>query len=473
MHNYKLFKNNNKGGYMLEEILKLCDKKEDILNRTIECGSKKVSIVYCETLTDSSLIEKYIIKPLKNHKGNIKEEITSSHIKEIKGLDEALTEIFHGSTIIIIDNKELLSIETKKNLDRSIEESSTEGTISGPKDSFNENFNTNIGLIRKRIKNNNLNLETTTLGKESNTKVGILYMNNIVDKDLLKKVKENLSKIKNDVIIDGSYIREELSKKSLFPESNMTERPDEVTFSLLEGKVCIVTDNSPNVIIIPTFFIDFFHNPEDYYQKNINSTFLRILRVLAFIMAIFLPGFYISITTHNPTSIPTNLLLSLIKQHEQVPFPAFFEILIMTIAFEILRESDIRSPSKVGSSSSILGGLILGEAAVSAGIISPILIIIVAISSISSFVFPYNSIVNQIRYYKLLILLLGTLLGLFGLFIGLVLLISNIASITSFGYPYTYPFVPLVKKDLNDSIVKIETGSKTRNPLLTKEMKRI
>ncbi len=459
---------------MKDEILSICDKSEDILYRTITINNIKIDIIFCETLTNSSLIDEYILKPIKHIKNvnNIENYLTGSSIKRIYNIDNAIKELFLGCTIVIIDNRRILSVETKSNIDRSISESSIESSITGPKDAFIENFNINVGLIRKRIRNKNLKLETITLGSESNTKIGICYMNNIADKDLISKITKLIGNIKNDIIIDGGYIKNELSKKSIFPDVNQTERPDLAAFALLEGKICIIIDNSPSVLIIPTFFIDFFHTPDDYYEKNINVTFTRILRFLAFFIAIFLPGYYISITTHNPTSIPTNLLLKLIEQHNSVPFPAFFEILIMTIAFEILRESDIRIPNKIGTSASILGGLILGDAAVSAGIISPIMIIVVAISSISSLVFSYNSIVNLIRFYKLLILILGTILGIFGLFIGLVLLITNISSLTAFDYPYTYPFVPLIKNDLNDSIIKADSKFKFRNPLLTKKRMR-
>ena len=212
-------------------------------------------------------------------------------------------------------------------------------------------------------------------------------------------------------------------------------------------------------------------NPLPYSERRKERGDLAYFGI-AFIIAIFLPGYYISITTYNPTSIPISLLLNIINQHKSVPFPAFFEIIIMIVAFEILRESDIRIPSKVGSSASILGGLILGEAAVSAGIISPIMIIVVAISSISALVFPYNSIINLIRYYRFLALLLSVLFGLFGLFISISLLIINISEVTSFGYPYTYPFVPLIKNELLDSFIKID-NKKERNPLLTKKRNRI
>ena len=388
---------------MKEEIIKICNNSKDLTTRTIIKNNIKYDILFYETLCNSLYIEKFILEPLinKDNIENIEYILTGTNISPIERINDSIEKLLNGCTILIKD-KSIYSIETKASLDRSIQESSTEGTIVGPRDAFNENFNTNIGLIRKRIKNSNLCLETQILGSESNTKIGFLYLKNITNKEIIEKERNKIRKIKNDIIIDGSYIKEEISKNNIFPSVNQTERPDLAVYALLEGKICIITENSPNVLIVPTFFIDFFHTPEDYYQKNINATFIRILKLLSFFLAIFLPGFYISITTHNPTSIPPSLLLKIIEQHSEVPFPAFFEILIMTLIFEILRESDIRSPSKVGSSSSILGGLILGEAAVNAGIISPILIIIVALSSISSFVFPYNSIVNQIRYYKLL-----------------------------------------------------------------------
>lgn len=464
---------------MQEEIIKQCGNSTDLIKRTINKDNITIDLYYIETLTDSEIITNSILIPLSNliiNNKNILELIMSTianpSLKAINNINKAINDLHQGNTIIIINNKELLSIETKANLDRGINEDVIEASLIGPKDAFTENINKNIGLIRKRIRNKNLTVKSITLGTESNTKISICYMNNIVDKKLVEKVFNKIKKIKNDIIIDGGYIRGQLEKTSFFPEINQTERPDLATFALLEGKVCILEDNSPTVLIIPTFFIDFFHTPDDYYQKNINTTFIRILRFFAFIIAIFLPGYYISITTYNPTSIPTNLLLNLIEQHTRVPFPAFFEITIMIIAFEILRESDIRIPSKVGSSVSILGGLILGDAAVSAGIISPIMIIVVAISSISSLVFSYTSMVNLIRYYRYLILFLSALLGIYGLFIGLSLLIINISSITSFGYPYTYPLVPLIKSDIKDSLIKINDKSNKRNPLLTKNRNR-
>lgn len=468
---------------MFNKLIKMCGESFDIVSREITIGQKKVSYIYSETLSSSDSVTDFLLKPISNilllNNGNersnfeelIKNSITGASCKKVNNLDDAVKEIFNGYTVLVIDDSYMLAIETKATLDRGITEAEVENSIAGPKDAFGENLNKNVGLIRKRIRNHNLIVKTLFLGNESNTKIAISYMDNITDKSLVNKVLERAKKIKNDIIIDGGYVTEEFSRVSFLPEVNQTERPDLASFALLEGKVCLLVDNSPTVLIIPTFFIDFFHTADDYYQKNINTTFIRILRFIAFFIAIFLPGYYISITTYNPTSIPTALLMKLISQHTSVPFPAFFEILIMIIAFEILRESDIRIPNKVGSSTSILGGLILGDAAVSAGIISPIMIIVVAISSISSLIFPYNSMINLIRYYRYFILVLAILFGLYGIFIGFALLIINISSITSFGYPYTYPFVPFIKNDIKDSLIKAD-GKKLRNPLISKKINR-
>ena len=468
---------------MFNKLVKMCGESFDIVSREITIGQKKVSYVYSETLSSSDSVTDFLLKPISNilllNQGKessnfedlIKNSITGASCKKVNNLDDAVKEIFNGHTVLVIDDSHMLAIETKATLDRGITEAEVENSIAGPKDAFGENLNKNVGLIRKRIRNHNLIVKTLFLGNESNTKIAISYMDDIADKNLVNKVLERAKEIKNDIIIDGGYVTEEFSRVSFLPEVNQTERPDLASFALLEGKVCLLVDNSPTVLIIPTFFIDFFHTADDYYQKNINTTFIRILRFIAFLIAIFLPGYYISITTYNPTSIPTDLLMKLISQHTSVPFPAFFEILIMIIAFEILRESDIRIPNKVGSSTSILGGLILGDAAVNAGIISPIMIIVVAISSISSLIFPYNSMINLIRYYRYFVLVLAILFGLYGIFIGFALLIINISSITSFGYSYTYPFVPFIKNDIKDSLIKAD-GKKLRNPLIAKKNNR-
>ena len=300
------------------------------------------------------------------------------------------------------------------------------------------------------------------------------YMNNIINQKLLENVIEKLKKINIDGILDSGYLKKYLvEKNSLFPTIQTTERPDLVAMALLEGKCIIIVDNSPYVLITPCFFIDLFHTPDDYYQKTVNTTFIRIIRILAFLIAIFIPAYYIAITTHNHDSVTTDLLLNFLAQRRTVPFPALVEGLIMTISFEILRESDMRMASTMGTAVSILGGLVLGDAAVTAGIISPIMIIVVAISAISGLAFTSIELTSAIRFYRILFMILAASLGFYGIFLGFILLVAKLASITSFDIPYLAPFAPLIKEEQKDAILKINNGNKLkrRNPLLTTKNK--
>lgn len=460
---------------IIEQIKIKTGRSTDIVYKNYSINKKDLYIIFSETLCSSIFISEHIIESIINIKNNnIKKDIFSyfSGVNkiEIYSLNQIIDYMYKSFCIVIYDDR-FLAIEARNNIDRSIPTSDIEVSLLGPKDSFNERFNDNLGLIRKRLRTNELYVDNLEIGVLSKTKIGICYLNNIIDKDLLFKIKSRLDEIEIDGVIDSSYIRRYLSKSKLLPTINMTERPDIATQSLLEGKIVIIVDNSPFVLILPTFFVDFFHTPDDYYEKNINISFVRILRLIAFLIAVFLPGIYISLTTHNIDVIPSLLLNNLITQRLSVPFPSFVECIILLIAFEILRETDLRIPSKMGSSISILGGLILGEAAVSAGIVSPIMIIVVAISSISGLIFSNISIIYLIRYLRLFTVLLGTFLGFYGIFLAFFLFIIKLASLESLGYPYTYPFSPISSVELSDSIIKYNTNPKYRNLLLSKKNK--
>ena len=284
--------------------------------------------------------------------------------------------------VIIISNR-CYVCEVRANLDRGIGMVTSELSLSGPKDSFSEVFNTNLGLIRRRIKSDKLKVLNTSIGRLTNTKIGILYVDGIVKKDLVEHVKKNLEKIDIDGIIDSSYLKNSLEDKfNLFPTLIMSERPDKCSMALLEGKVVVLVDNSPYALILPSFFIDFFHTTDDYFQKAFNASFIRLIRVFAFLISVFTPAIYIAVTTRNYDLVPFDLLMVLKAGRTFVPFPAYIEALFMIVCFEILKESDLRMSNTSGSAISILGGLILGDAAVAAGIVSPIMIIVVAITSI-------------------------------------------------------------------------------------------
>lgn len=448
---------------------------KDYIYKKIKIDKKELYLIFNEVLCSGDGINESILKRLTllNHKNfDLENKLPANNIKIIKK-DEIISYVNKGFVVCLTGDM-IFAIEEKQKLERGITTIESELSLNGPKDSFSESFNTNLGLIRRRIKSEDLWWDEVTLGKSTETKVGILYMNNIVDKDLVEKVKARLNLIDIDGIIDSSYLKDNLeNNNSFFPTISSTERPDKVAMSLLEGKVAIIVDMSSYVLILPNFFIDFFHTVDDYYQKSINVTFIRCIRILAFFISIFIPAYYIAVTTYNQNSIFLSLLLLLKAQRTAVPFPAIVEALFMIISFEILRESDLRMSSTTGSAISILGGLILGDAAVSAGIMSPIMIIVIAISSIAGFVFTSIELVNAIRLYRIIFLLLATVLGVYGIYLGAIYILYKLITLTSFDKPYLAPFSPFIKNEMNDAIYKRDNkGEKTRNPLLTNNKKR-
>ena len=469
---------------MLNQLLKDTNEASDIIYKNININNQKITLIYSEVITSSDTINKMILNNISymieenlidnnNLFSYLYNNLPGVNRSIIKDYDDLLNKLLNGFTIIYINDNEIFSIETRASLDRGINTSTSEISIRGPKDSFCENYNKNLGVIRYRIKSKSLWIKDLFIGKVTKTKVGILYMENIVNKDLVNDVYNKLKNIDIDGILDSSYLKRYLNKKnSIFPTLISTERPDVTSQALLEGKVVILTDNSPYAIILPCFFIDFFHTPDDYYDKAINITFTRIIRIFAFIIAIFIPAYYIAITTHNHDSITTSLLLNFLSQRKNVPYPALVEALLMTIAFEILKESDQRSSSIQGTSVSILGGLVLGDALVTAGIISPIMIIVVAISAIAGLSFTSIELTNAIRFFRIILMILASCLGIYGIFLGGLILLTKLASINSFNMPYLSPFSPLIASEQKDAILKINTKKKVkkRNPLLTKNI---
>ena len=440
---------------------RIINSSDDYKLKEIKVYGNKIFYLYSDVLTSSELINEMILKYLvKFNKKQLNK--LNNYIPNCKNIkkDEIIDYLNDG--YLIIYYKKLYAILVKTKLDRGVPTLNSELSIGGSKDSFSENINTNIGLIRKRIKNDLIN-KSFNIGKISNTKVNLLYIKNVCRKSLIDNVISKINNIDIDGIVDTSYLKQVFENNKIFPTVMITERPDNTMMALLEGKVILLVDNSPYALILPCFFFDFFHTTDDYYQKNFNTSFIRIIRLIAFVIAIFIPGIYISITTRNYDLVPSSLLLMLKAGRSFVPFPAYIEALFMIICFEILRESDLRMSTTSGTAVSILGGLILGDAAVAAGIVSPIMIIVIAISSIAGLIFSSLELVNALRYYKILILILSTILGIIGVILGLIILIFDIFSTKTFNYNYFY----IDKSDLNDLIIKNDENIKLRKNILT------
>ena len=447
---------------ILEELYSSKKHMQDLQIKEISFGINKVIVINIQTVSSSSQTNEFILNYLSN-RSLFKNDISpllkdiNYHIPSVSFINikdsEIYNYLFDGFSIIIYKD-DIIACETKALLDRGINEPSSEPTIKGPKDSFNENYNTNIGLIRKRIKNKNLYLKEFILGTLTKTRTCIMYMNNLVDKELLNDVINKLSNIKTDKILDTFYIKELLKKenKTTFPTIKSTEKPDIIAKSLTEGKICIISENSNNALIIPTFFIDYFYNSEDNYQKPIFAFFVRFIRMLALFITIFAPSIYISLTTYDQSILPVKLFTNFQLQRSGVPFPTLIEAFLLMLTFELLYEADALTPSSRGTSLSILGALVLGDAAVSAGIVSPIMVIVVAITSITSIFFAFQDFQSSIRLYRYSLMILSSLFGLIGIIFGFLIIITKISSIKSFGKPYLIPFAPLIKYNKKYSI---------------------
>ena len=457
---------------LIEKLKKEVYPSKDYMFKEIIIDKKKVFLVFNEVLTDTLNINESILRKLvlvkKKDLKRLDSLLPVRNIKIIKE-DEILYYVNNGFLVIITDK--IYACEVRALIDRGVNTIDGELTITGPKDSFSENFNTNLGLIRKRIKTSNLKVLDIEIGQSSKTKVGLLYIDGITNIEIVKRINEVLNRIDIDGIIDSSYLKTTLEgQKSFFPTIMMSERPDKSSMALLEGKVVILVDMSPYALILPSFFIYFFHTTDDYYQKSFNTTFIRLIRLIAFFIAIFTPAIYIAVTTRNYDIVPLPLLMMLKAGRTFVPFPAYVEAIFMIVCFEILKESDLRMSFASGSSISILGGLILGDAAVSAGIVSPIMIIVIAISSIAALIFSSIELGNAIRIYKIMLLVLGTVLGMYGVIVGAIYIMYKLLTLKIFGIPYTVPFIPTDKNEMNDSFIKKETSIKKRNKFLTKNI---
>lgn len=434
---------------------------------------KRTYIIFNEPVASTSSISDYIIKSLDNLKkekdlfNNIKNNIYNGKVKVVNDYDSMCYYLNSGFTIILVEkHSEALVFETKANINRSIDTPTMENSIRSPKDAFIENYQANMGLIRKRIKTNNLWVKELYLGKQTMTKIGIIYINTIAKEELVSKIETKLKEINIDGIITSGEIKNLIQKEnnSLFPTIISTERPDIVCEALLQGKVAILVENAPYVLIIPGLFIDYFIAPEDKYSKSLNISFTRIIRYIAFFISILTPAIYTALTTYNQEAIPTELLISFATQRNGVPFPAFFEAFIMILGFELLRESDLRTPSTGGSSISIVGALILGEAAVSAGIVSSIMIIIIALTAISSYIFTEIEMIKSLRYYRCLFMIGASFLGLIGVLATFIIFLTNITNKKVFGIPYLTPIVPTNKIGLKDAVIKSNIKNNDKRP---------
>ncbi|ASA26257.1 spore germination protein [Paenibacillus donghaensis] len=370
---------------------------------------------------------------------------------------ELLLAVLSGDTVILVDGyAQSIICATRGGEWRSVSEPTSQLVVRGPKDGFVESVATNISLIRRRIRSPKLRLEYTKIGSVTQTHVALMYIQDTASEDLIREVRERLHKISIDEVLESGFIEELIQDKTFtpFPTLYNSERPDVAAGNLLEGRVVLIVDGTPFVLIAPAVFTQFFQSAEDYAQRFDIAILMRLVRYMSFVVLILGPAAYIALTTYHYEMIPTTLLINLLSQRENVPFPAFVEAIIMEMTFEILREAGVRMPRVIGQTVSVVGALILGQAVVDAGIITPIMVIVVALTGIASFAIPAYNIAIAGRLIRFAFLLLAGMFGFFGITLGLIILVAHMNSLRSFGVPYLSPFVPLSVKGQKDTLLR-------------------
>lgn len=452
----------------LNEVFSECG---DFLHREITCveeASIKILVAYINGFVDKKVLNQDVIRPILDFLSNaklqdkknciyemLKESIVSNcEIKEAKNLQQAVDGIVSGEALLFIDGEERALIAGVNAVQgRQVEEPDTEVSLRGPREGFVENLLTNTTLLRKRIKNPNLKMEMMQLGEQTKTRVCICYIKGIANGQIVQEVHDRLKKIKTDAILDTGYIEHFISdsNRSLFPTIGTSEKCDKLAGKLLEGRVAIFCDGTPYVLTVPYLFIESIQASEDYYDHNLFASFMRILRLLALLVSNLLPGLYVALLAFHQTVIPFQLMITIAASRQGIPFTPFVEAGLMLVIFELLREAGVRMPRPIGQSLSIVGAIVLGEAAVSAGIASNLMVMVVSITAICSFIVPPLSRVIMLLRFAFLIA--ANFLGLLGMGFVFVFIFIHLCRLRSFGIPYMAPFSPLTASDLKDTLV--------------------
>lgn len=460
----------------MKDILKDCD---DIIFREFNVGKKqqhKFYIVYVDGLADKELVSENVLESLmidardeipnpRRVGQNLydlskKGSITITEVQDTSCLSKAIEAVLIGETIVIMEGFDNILIVSSRGWPmRSISEPETETVIRGPRDGFTETSKVNTSLIRRRIRDPRLKLKYIKVGKRSKTDIAIMYIDDVVDKEILEEVKKRLSNIEVDSILESSYIEQLIEDNWLspFPQLENTERPDAVAAAIYEGRVALIIDNTPFALMVPATFSILLQSSEDYYERWIPSVLIRFVRYIAIPLSLLLPSLYIALTSYHPGMIPTELALYVAATRVDVPFPAFVEAFIMEGTLELLREAGTRISGPIGTTIGIVGGLVIGQAAVEAGIVSPLMVIIVAVTTVASFALPNFSLASGFRFIRFILMALSAVLGLYGVVLGLLLMTSHLVSLKSFGVPYMEPFssMDFGFTDIKDSIVRL------------------
>ena len=429
--------------------------------REVETELGRATCIFIDVLCGGSFISEYIVAPLIQCKEGIEgiedlatKALSINSVGYPKDEEDALLHILSGDVVIVFDDiPGMIYCEAKGFAKRGVGIPVTESVLKGPREGFTECFAENVALIRRRIRNHDLKFETIYCGDKSKTVVCITYLNGVAPKELIDDIRKKINNMEYEFILDTNYIEDKLrAKKTAFDTIGYTEKPDEVVAKIMEGRVGVIVDGTPFVITAPFFFLENFHTPDDYYLNKYFVNLSRALRWVAFMLAMFLPGLYVAIIIYHFSMIPSVFVFRLAVSRAGVPFPTFLEVLIMMVFFQLIKEAGLRLPQPIGTAMSIVAALILGDAAVGAGLASRITILVIAISTVSYFLIP--KAYGAVSIWSMIIVILSSSLGLPGFFAGMLLLITHLASLKSCGYSYLFPIGTITAHKFKDLVFR-------------------
>lgn len=471
----------------LETFHQLFGDSDDYTFRSFTLGEEapvEGAILYLEGVADSKtindtilealMVEARLVPPNKMGKQQFWDRLYHGlmhmgSVKQATTVDEVSYLVATGFVAFFLDGTpQAMLVEAKGWDKRGISQPASKAVIRGPRDGFIETLRVNTAMIRRRIRDPNLKLKTVQIGRRTKTDVAILYLAGVANPGLVDEVKQRLDRLDVDAVLESGYIEQLIEDDWLspFPQVQASERPDECAAALLEGRVCILVDNTPFALIVPVALNTLMHSSEDYYHRWLPATAMRVVRIIANFLALLLPALYIAVTSFHSEVLPTKLALSLAASREGVPFPTWLEALIMEFSFELLAEAGVRLPKNIGQTIGIVGALIIGQAAVQAGIVSQVVVIVVAFTSIGSFSMPSYDVALTFRILRFFLMGLAALGGLYGIILGLVLILAHLARLKSFGVGYLGPLAPGYMSDRKDTLLRAPLVAMHRRPYL-------
>lgn len=462
----------------LQEIRQITGNSTDVLVRKFKiAGFADAALVYIDGLINEQVLEELLHslmvegqhQPSTTPQAILENLVIIEDVEQVENIADFFDSISTGRTGLLVDGYQVgLMCETKGLEHRMVSEPTAEVSIRGPRDGFIENIRVNTSLLRQRIRIPHLWVEGFEAGTLTKTKIDIAYIKGLANDGLVKEVRNRIKRIEIDGVLESGYVEEFIGDQpmSLFPLVRRTERPDIATADLLEGRVIVLVNNTPHVLIVPAELPMMLQAPDDYYEKFPIGSLIRILRIIALTISLLLPSMYVAVVNFHQELLPTTLIMRISAAREGLPFPIIAEVLLMEFLFELLREAGVRLPQAFGPAISIVGALILGDAAIRAGIVSPFVVIVIALTAIAGFANPVFSLGLAMRVLRFVFTILAAIFGLFGIQFGLLLLLVHLCSLRSYGVPYLTPIAPFIYDDMKDNVIRMVWSGQKKRPTL-------